>query len=250
MGWLWASSPSPPKPAPPAQEDAAATTTNNKPSSSSTAAPNNVDPEVQKFLDFLDNSSAPQSSKKPSPPTTKEDGSLSWISSMLKSSTPEDPSIVHVPPRDAVSESLLPTDMSCRQAFDLAWGCNSVGGQWNAVYRYGEMRSCSDQWDDFWFCMRTKSFTGPAKAEAIKEHYRDREHSRYYAPGRRSSEDVWKPREEKVAPGTAFSHKIELPSSSTGGVNDDEWRKQENERRRQVREKLGVEEPTPSPSSS
>jgi hypothetical protein len=57
-----------------------------------------------------------------------------------------------------LEESLLPTDMSCRQAFDAAFYCQSMGGQFNNLYRYGKIRNCSENWRDFWFCMRTKGY--------------------------------------------------------------------------------------------
>jgi hypothetical protein len=126
--------------------------------------------------------------------------------------------------------------MSCRQAFDLAWGCNSLGGQWNAVFRNGEMRSCADHWDDFWFCMRTKSYTGQLKADAVRQHYRNKEYAKYYAPGRHSSEDVWEARQHRLPAGGAFTHAIDDAS-----VSDDEWRRQENDRRRKIRDGLGFE---------
>ncbi|KAH0496679.1 hypothetical protein TgHK011_004030 [Trichoderma gracile] len=141
-----------------------------------------------------------------------------------------------IPPLSPVAESLLPTDMSCRQAFDLAWSCNSLGGQWNAVYRHGEMRSCSHLWDDFWFCMRTKSYSGPLKERAVRDHYRRKEYEKYYAPGARSSEDVWEARERKVEPGTAFAEAVEIAT-----VDDNEWRRLEEERRKKIRQDLGFE---------
>lgn len=98
--------------------------------------------------------------------------------------------------------------MSCRQAFDQAWACNGLGGQWNAVYRYGSMRSCSEQWDDFWFCMRTKSQTGPVKEELVRARYREKEY-RKYGPGKPSSEDVWDSRDRKLEPGEAFSQRLD-----------------------------------------
>ncbi|KAK7228954.1 hypothetical protein V2G26_001124 [Clonostachys chloroleuca] len=108
--------------------------------------------------------------------------------------------------------------MSCRQAFDLAWSCNSLGGQWNAVYRHGEMRSCSDHWDDFWFCMRTKSHTGQAKADAVRQHYRNKEHAKYYAPGRHSSEDVWESRPERLPPAwPSRRDSIPMSTMTSGG---------------------------------
>ncbi|KAK5998027.1 hypothetical protein PT974_00397 [Cladobotryum mycophilum] len=126
--------------------------------------------------------------------------------------------------------------MSCRQAFDLAWSCNSLGGQWNAVYRQGTMRSCSHHWDAFWFCMRTKSYTAGVKEPAVREHYRRLEYEKYYAPGKPSSEDIWEARTEKVDQGTMFVEPIELPR-----VDDEEWRKMEDERRKRIRKDLGYE---------
>jgi hypothetical protein len=58
----------------------------------------------------------------------------------------------------SLEESLLPTDMSCREAFDAAFYCQSLGGQFTNLYRYGGIRSCSENWSDFWFCMRMKSY--------------------------------------------------------------------------------------------
>lgn len=83
-----------------------------------------------------------------------------------------------------------------------------MGGQWNAVYRYGAMRSCSDQWDDFWFCMRTKSYSGEMREKMIRAHYRNREYAKY-GPGKPSSEDIWESRSEKVEPGTVMADKID-----------------------------------------
>lgn len=99
--------------------------------------------------------------------------------------------------------------MSCRTAFDQAWACNGFGGQWNAVYRYGHMRSCSEQWDDFWFCMRMRSKTGKVKEDMIRARYREKEWKKY-GPGKPSSEDVWESRERKVEPGSVFNEEISL----------------------------------------
>lgn len=237
MGWLWAS-PSPPKPSSPAQD---------KPAPSSKTAPNEPaagDPEIQKFLDLLtkDTGSKQETTPTQTPPapaatesnsSPSSSSSSSWLS--LKASRAADPE-PNAPPHDALSEALLPKEMSCRQAFDLAWSCNSLGGQWNAVYRHGEMRSCSEHWDDFWFCMRMKSATGPVKEEAVRQYYRNKEYAKYYAPGRASSEDIWQPREQKLPPGAAFSQSIDVPE-----VSDEEWRKQENERRKEIRQGLGLD---------
>ncbi|KAI1869068.1 uncharacterized protein JN550_006055 [Neoarthrinium moseri] len=137
---------------------------------------------------------------------------------------------------DPISESLLPTTMSCRQALDAAFYCQSPGGQWNAVYREGNVRSCSSHWDDLFFCMRTRTMGGPVKEEAVRDHYRQKELAKY-GPGRPSSADVWEPRQEKVPVGSAFREKYEKPD-----ISDEEWRVLEIQRRKAIQEALAAEE--------
>jgi hypothetical protein len=83
--------------------------------------------------------------------------------------------------------------MSCRAAFDSAFYCSSLGGHFNDIYRYGQLRSCSEQWNDFWFCMRTKnSYSGPeVKERLIQERYAEKEKKLKEGP---NSEDVWRRR--------------------------------------------------------
>lgn len=120
--------------------------------------------------------------------------------------------------------------MDCEQAFNQAFYCQSLGGQWNNIYRYGGVRSCSDNWDDFWFCMRVKGYQpGPVKDNMIREHYRKR-HLEKYGPGKPSSEDVWRERVERVPPGSAFSERVEAPT-----VSDAEFQKWEMERMEKIR---------------
>ncbi|MCJ1407839.1 hypothetical protein MMC19_001910 [Ptychographa xylographoides] len=94
-------------------------------------------------------------------------------------------------------DRLYPTTMSCRAAFDSAFYCQSLGGQFTSVYRYGGMRKCSDQWSNFWFCMRTNrgGLGEEERKRKIQEHYKSRD--RKYKAGH-SSEDVWRLREERV----------------------------------------------------
>lgn len=117
----------------------------------------------------------------------------------------------------------------------MAFYCQSVGGQWNSIYREGSVRSCSDHWADFWACMRIKGYQGALREEAVREHYRKKEHAKY-GPGRPSSEDVWQSRTAKVPPGTAFT----TPLGETV-VDDEEWQRMEIERRRRIRQELGYE---------
>ncbi|KAK0704660.1 hypothetical protein B0H67DRAFT_592012 [Lasiosphaeris hirsuta] len=242
MGWFWQqSSPSPTTPA--ANMPPPPTTPKE---ASASPAPVSGDREVDKFLSMLQTAAAPPPARRqpppqPTPPLAAEDGDrtslLSWA--RLRASAPQQPP--PPPPQSrtpeslAMSEALLPTTMSCRDAFDYAWHCHTPGAQWNAVYRYGSVRSCSELWDDFWFCMRTKSFGPEHKAAAIREHYRDKERTKY-AAGRPNSEDVWESRREMVPPGTAFSAGFPPPIE-----NDAEWERADRERRRRIREELGIE---------
>ena len=275
MGWLWSSGAAAPK------STAAETRTPNTTTVTETqSAPSRVeaadstissDPEIAKFLAQIQaelgsssNSTPlkPASERKAAIPSPPSQPSSSWWSSWSPSaaqqplSSPTITSSTHaqststsqnedLPPRlDPVSESLLPTTMSCRQAFDHAFHCNSLGGQWTSVYRSGTVRSCSEQWDDFWFCMRTRAYSGAMKEEAIKDYYRQKE-LRKYGPGMPNSTDVWEPRTEKLPPGTAFQGRYEKPD-----ISDEEWRRLEIERRRMIQQKLREEEEGRSGSSS
>ncbi|KAL8705122.1 MAG: hypothetical protein Q9225_008044 [Loekoesia sp. 1 TL-2023] len=93
--------------------------------------------------------------------------------------------------------TLYPTEMSCRSAFDTAFYCQSLGGQFNNIYRYGTFRDCREQWKQFWFCMRTnRGFLGDEeRGRRIMDHYKLRETKYRVGP---SSEDVWKPRAKMV----------------------------------------------------
>ncbi|KAL2155602.1 hypothetical protein VTH82DRAFT_344 [Thermothelomyces myriococcoides] len=200
-------------------------------------------------------SSAPSSSSSPSPSQSQSQSqasseSKSTLSSWLpwgstKSTTTTDAATepagarkkkTRSPQSVAMSEHVLPTTMSCRDAFDYAWHCHTPASQWNAVYRYGSVRTCSELWDDFWFCMRTRSYPPELRAEAIREHYRAKEEAKY-GGGRPSSEDVWESRDERVPPGTAFKKSFDPPI-----VDDAEFQRVDAERRRRIREAMGIEE--------
>ena len=103
-------------------------------------------------------------------------------------------------PSDEASISpnaLYPKTMSCREAFDTAFYCQSLGGQFVNVYRYGGIRNCSEEWRNFWFCMRTNRglMNDEERGGMIQEHYRKRETKYKNGP---SSEDVWRLREVRV----------------------------------------------------
>ncbi|RFU27708.1 hypothetical protein B7463_g8632, partial [Scytalidium lignicola] len=233
MGWLWSS------PAP--SESSKSIDTSNSPNPSSeparavsqhTATPAKqptrdelAERELQSFLQGLESDVKPSSTKYNHVP--KQPPPLS----SLGETTTTRPSPTSVPEEerlDPLAEVILPTTMSCRQAFDAAFYCQSLGGQFNNLYRYGNIRSCSENWSDFWFCMRTRSYTGTDKEEMIRKHYREREKVRYGKEGGpgRSSEDVWKSRDRKLEWGAAFN----VPEPEWHGT-DEEWNKMEGDRR-------------------
>jgi hypothetical protein len=83
--------------------------------------------------------------------------------------------------------------------------------------------------------MRTKSYPPEQRTAAIRDHYRKKEEAKY-GGGRPSSEDVWESRDERVPPGTAFRTPFDAPI-----VDDAEFQRQENERRRAIREAMDKE---------
>lgn len=96
-----------------------------------------------------------------------------------------------------ISPSVMyPRTMSCRQQFDQAYYCQSLGGKFNDLYRYGGIRSCSEQWGAFWFCMRNRTLSEKAKEEEVREFYRERDERRKKEWG--SSEDIWEIRTRAV----------------------------------------------------
>ncbi|KAJ6204565.1 hypothetical protein PSV09DRAFT_1223065, partial [Bipolaris maydis] len=102
----------------------------------------------------------------------------------------------------------LPRTMSCRAAFDSAFYCSSLGGHFNDIYRYGQLRSCSDHWSDFWFCMRTKNSRSgqEVKERMVQDRYREKETVLKSGP---NSEDVWRKRKPGEEIRGAFSRPAE-----------------------------------------
>lgn len=270
MGWFWKSPPGSPvegKSAPPSAPSEAKT-----PSKSSQAQDDSsMDPEIAKFLaqfqaELNGGKDAPaQAPRKtpapapaPAPASEARAGpSSSWFSLRSDPSASQGPSpfssnasarsgaatspaqttVAETSGPEAMAASIDPAPTSCRQAFDLAFHCNGLGGQWNAVYRYGGLRDCSEQWDDFWFCMRVKSYSPELRAAAYKERRREKDLARY-GPGMPSSEDVWVSRDRKVEPGTEFV--TPMPTAEQeAGLDSIEWSRADNERRRKIREGLG-----------
>ncbi|KAK2795431.1 hypothetical protein FQN52_005197 [Onygenales sp. PD_12] len=199
MGWWWSSAPSPEAPQSPPPPQAAPPQPPQRNAEEPSSLPAHLRPvsrdelaeaELQTFLKGLrDGSSNSQSSSRHTPTTQTQQSN----------SQPSEPSPTsshsQSTNQDILPESLYPTTMSCRSAFDMVWFCQSLGGQWVNVYRYGEMRSCSEQWNDFWFCMRTKSYPEEEKGKMIADHYRKK--AVKYKTGA-SSEDIWDVRTEPV----------------------------------------------------
>lgn len=92
--------------------------------------------------------------------------------------------------------ALYPRSMSCRQAFDQAFYCQSLGGKFNDIYRFGKLQSCSEQWGAFWFCMRIKSLAKEEKETQIRDYYAAREERMKKEGG--NSENVWEMRTKPV----------------------------------------------------
>jgi hypothetical protein len=165
MGWLWSSSASP-------KDNSNASATN----------PVTIPAQPDHTSSPTSQSEVPSKTSKRQP--TRDEHAESEFRSLLEeleadvrpSSTkynrvPQPPpqhSNISKPSNLTLEEELLPTEMSCRQAFDAAFYCQSLGGQFNNLYRYGGIRSCSENWKDFWFCMRTKSYTPEQKESALE----------------------------------------------------------------------------------
>lgn len=100
------------------------------------------------------------------------------------------------PASSIAPESLYADSMSCRTAFDYAFFCQSFGGQFVNVYRYGELRSCSEHWDNFWLCMKTRGWSDDLRRKAIRAHNQKKAIKYKTGP---SSEDVWDVRLEPAS---------------------------------------------------
>ena len=254
MGWLWSSSVAPPSTKGPDTVDKGEATTANQsqsqsPSQAPTKEPQTTtttttndygDPEIAKFMAQIQQEFGTHSAHE----SAKDHHQQPHPSTSNSRTAQANPATTPPARLDPLSESLLPTTMSCRQAFDMAFHCNSLGGQWTSVYRSGAVRSCSEHWSDFWFCMRTRAYPDAQRAAAVRDHYRRREWLRYRAPGRPSSTDVWEPRLVRVPDDDAEGRPepFRAPYEGLAGVTDEEWYVMEIERRRMVQEALRAQE--------
>ena len=208
MGWLWASSKPPPSstillsPQDSCQPDPFATpqstlTNPPPPQTPETSAPLSrdeaADAELRAFLESLQDGSTSSSSKTIAPATQSSSVDQSNQSSDL-----------------ITPHNIHPTTLSCRTAFDTAFYCASLGGQFTSLYRYGQLRRCSQEWADFWWCMQTnRGFMSEEEREArIVARGVQREREKYKGEGKLSSEDVWEQR-RRMVPRTAMQGDLE-----------------------------------------
>lgn len=181
MGWWWSSSPQKDELSSPAATPARDTAQ----SRTLTRDEQQAEDEFKKLFAAFESSNA------------NKDNATSPKSLDPSSSTPTTESSADQQPQPSsiAPESLYQDTMSCRSAFDYAFFCQSFGGQFVNVYRYGELRSCSEHWDNFWLCMRTRSWGENERRKAIRDHNRKKAIKYKTGP---SSEDVWDMRTHPV----------------------------------------------------
>jgi len=69
--------------------------------------------------------------------------------------------------------------------------------------------------------MKTRSYSDEAKKDMIRDRWRKREYKKYSREvGGRSSEDVWRAREEKVPEGIAFRTPLPEMELMAGGGDE------------------------------
>ena len=175
MGWWWHSN----------SENTKAT--DNSPTPKPQSAPQDapqptkLTPDQQADLEFRQLLADLQAAENSS--SNKEQTKLPSESNIASNSASADQHTSSIAP-----ESLYADTMSCRTAFDYAFFCQSFGGQFVNVYRYGELRSCSEHWDNFWLCMKTRSWSDDLRKKAIRAHNQKKAIKYKVGP---SSEDVW-----------------------------------------------------------
>ncbi|KAJ5888834.1 hypothetical protein N7495_008875 [Penicillium taxi] len=177
MGWWWSSSPkkdsetvtlSTPTPEPAAQN----------------APPKKLTPDEQADYEFSQILSSLQEADASLTRSLNQDSNGSTSTSASPSAIQEQ----QTPTSPIAPESLYADTMSCRTAFDYAFFCQSFGGQFVNVYRYGELRSCSENWDNFWLCMKTRGWGDELRKKTIRDHNRKKAVKYKTGP---SSEDIW-----------------------------------------------------------
>ncbi|KAJ5443692.1 uncharacterized protein N7458_007564 [Penicillium daleae] len=184
MGWLWNSSSQKdtPKEAP-----ATATSVPEPTPQIAPPPPKRLSPDEQADLEFkqilaeLQQADAELSGN-------QRQGPESFSGSTTAPANPDTGAPLAQPASSIAPESLYADSMSCRTTFDYAFFCQSFGGQFVNVYRYGELRSCSEHWDNFWLCMKTRGWSDDLRRKAIRAHNQKKAIKYKTGP---SSEDVW-----------------------------------------------------------
>ncbi|PNS19996.1 hypothetical protein CAC42_7963 [Sphaceloma murrayae] len=180
--------------------------------SSQSPPPTNRDQQAEAELNaFLASLESPSHSQATPPPTSSPLATISpseptTSTTSTTSTTAETPSTSPHPspyhPSGALNISpsaIRPRSMNCRTLFDSAFYCASLGGKFNDIYRFGSLQPCSEHWDAFWFCMRTKSYGEKERGELVAQYYEEREEREKQRRSQgRSSEDVWEMRTEAV----------------------------------------------------
>ncbi|KAK0508249.1 hypothetical protein JMJ35_009333 [Cladonia borealis] len=203
MGWLWTSPKDSSNSTTPIRESSQSDLTNSPPFSSQDNAPK----ETTSPFSTQDTPSA-----EPTPTLTRDEAadaelrafltSLSEPSSSQTSPNTPSPTFPQQPPNPTIitPTDIHPTTVSCRAAFDTAFYCASLGGQFTSLYRYGQLRQCSQEWSDFWWCMRTNRgfMSDEERAKKVLERGMRREREKYGGERKGSSEDVWERRGRKV----------------------------------------------------
>lgn len=203
MGWLWSSSPTP--------APGSASVPDNPPRGIALSE----EQKARIFGHFPSQSpSTGDSNAAPTQPLSREQQADAELDAFLKSldspavdvaaDAPESQSTLprkheRILPDGTLNISphaLYPRTMSCRDAFDQAFYCQSIGGKFNDIYRYGAVKQCSEHWAAFWFCMRIRTLPGKDKEEQIADYYQQRDAKRRKEWG--SSEAVWDLREKAV----------------------------------------------------
>lgn len=101
------------------------------------------------------------------------------------------------------ARQLYPDTANCRQLFDQAFYCQSPGGQFVNVYRYGSMRDCALHWQDVWWCMRTNRgswMSAEERAWEVRRHAWEKEKLVRRRP-QGSADDVWMQRKRELSHG-------------------------------------------------
>ncbi|KAL2424281.1 hypothetical protein ABEF95_008021 [Exophiala dermatitidis] len=191
MGWWWSSNPAPAEPRDHVPGHSPSTVHDEKPSIPPATAPvaepvkqtlSREEQSNQEWMELLRQLQAEMDGEQKQDQNNQEIGTSTSTQSVPV-------------PGDISPDSLYPTELSCRSALDYAMFCQSFGGQFVNIYRYGTFRSCSNHWDDFWLCMRTRNWDKKDREKAIQEHYRKKAVKWKTGP---SSEDVWEVRKEPV----------------------------------------------------